>query len=229
MLADIDKGVRGLRIGFDLKYATAAATAEQVAAVQSALETLRQLGAVIVDVVVPDTTDVPNVWNVLCAKEAAVAHRANFPSHADQYGPYLREYLKIGTSISNADYDKAVRFRKDFASKYSNLVASVDSLACPVSAALPITKEAQYGTVAEFSAAVDKYFRQFNPVPTVSIATMPMNFAGIPTLTLPCGFSKDHMPMALQLVGSHMSEPLLCRIGHTYETATEWHRQHPTV
>src|SRR5262249_16130387 len=113
MLKDIDKDIHGLRLWFDLRYANTAATPQHVAAVQSAGQTLRQLGAQIVDVQVPDTSEVQKAWFTIVTKEAASAHKASFPSHADQYGPYFREFLKTGVSVSDGDYDNAVRFRRD--------------------------------------------------------------------------------------------------------------------
>ena len=53
--------------------------------------------------------------------------------------------------------------------------------------------------------------------------------AGTPTLSLRCGFSEAGLPYTIQFEGNRLSEPLLCRIGHTYEEATEWHSRHPTV
>jgi amidase len=229
MLKDIDKDIRGLRIGFDVRYVNTGATAEHVAALQSAVQTLRQLGAQIVDVQVPDTGEVQKAWFTIVTKEAAAAHKANFPLHADQYGLYFREFLKTGASVSDADYASAMQFRKDFASRYSAVVGSVDALVCPVFGSFPITKQAQYGSMADWQASLDKYLSQFSPPPSWTIFTMPVNFAGIPSLTLPCGFSKDGLPLGMEFVGPRMSEPRLCRIGRAYESVTEWHRRHPPI
>jgi amidase len=229
LLADIDKEVRGLRIGFDLGFAQMGATPEHVAAVRVAVQALRQLGTQVIDVQVPDTADVQKAWFTIATKEAAAAHKANFPAHADEYGPYFREFLKTGTAVSDVDYDSAVRFRKDYASRYSAVVGSIDALVCPVFGSFPITKKAQYGSMADWQAAMDQYMSQFDPAPAWTIFTMPVNFAGLPSLTLPCGFTKDGLPMGMELVGPRLSEATLCRIGNAYEKATDWHRRHPPV
>jgi amidase len=57
--------------------------------------------------------------------------------------------------------------------------------------------------------------------------TVPFDFNGAPTISVPCGLSSDGLPLSLQLVGKHLSEPMLCRIGHAYEQATGWHNLHP--
>ena len=61
------------------------------------------------------------------------------------------------------------------------------------------------------------------------IFTKPFNFAGVPTLSVPCGFSADGLPLSVQFVGSRLDEATLCRVGHAYEQATAWHTMHPPV
>jgi amidase len=57
----------------------------------------------------------------------------------------------------------------------------------------------------------------------------PFNFSGSPTLSVPCGFSPDGLPLSAQFVGRRLSESLLCRVGHAYQQATRWHLKHPPV
>jgi amidase len=61
------------------------------------------------------------------------------------------------------------------------------------------------------------------------IHTQPFNFSGSPTLSVPCGFSMDGLPLSVQFVGRRLSESVLCRMGHAYERATQWHLKHPAV
>ena len=62
----------------------------------------------------------------------------------------------------------------------------------------------------------------------IDVTTLPVNVAGLPGLSVPCGFS-DGLPVGMQLIGPHLSEPTLLRIGHVYEQATEWHKQRPSL
>ena len=57
--------------------------------------------------------------------------------------------------------------------------------------------------------------------------TCPVNLAGIPAISIPCGFTKSNMPIGMQLIGPHMSEGLLLRIAHAYEQKTTWHTKKP--
>lgn len=61
------------------------------------------------------------------------------------------------------------------------------------------------------------------------IFTKPFNLSGVPTLSVPCGFSDDGLPLSVQFVGARLSEALLCRVGHAYQQATDWHTRHPSV
>jgi amidase len=231
MLDELDKGVLGLRIGFDQRFATAGIHPEQSAAIQTAVDTLRRLGAHIVDVQIPDVADVSNMWYILCEKEAVAAHAANFPSHKDKYGPYFREILEMGAAVKEADYARAAQFRKDFSTKYRDMLSTVDAFACPVrpGGVFLISKEAQYGAMEDFKVAKEKYRNSYNPPFASDSFAQQDDFAGTPTITLPIGFSSDGLPLSMQFAGQALSEPTLCRIAHAYEEATGWYKKHPNV
>ena len=57
--------------------------------------------------------------------------------------------------------------------------------------------------------------------------TAPFDFNGAPTISVPCGLNSEGLPLSLQFVAKHLEEKLLCRVGHAYEQATEWHAVHP--
>ncbi len=57
--------------------------------------------------------------------------------------------------------------------------------------------------------------------------TCPMNLAGIPSISLPCGMSRTQLPIGMQLVGPHGAEERIYQAGYAYEQATEWHTMHP--
>jgi amidase len=231
MLDELDKGVHGLRVGFDRRFATEGIHPEQSAAIQAAVDALRQLGARIVDVQMPNVTEIQNMWLILCAKEAVTAHAANFPSRKNEYGPTFRDFLEMGAAVSAADYAKAVQYRKDLSTKYRAVLSTVDAFAYPVGVggAFSISKETQYGSMADFNAARDKYRNSYNPPLGPNMYTHQADLSGTPTITLPVGFSSEGLPLSMQLAGQALSEPTLCRIGHAYEEATGWYRKHPNI
>jgi amidase len=231
MLEELDKGVLGLRIGFDRHFATEGIHPEQSAAIQAAVDVLRQLGAQVVDVQMPNVTGIRDMWLILCAKEAVVAHAATFPSRKNEYDPYFREFLEMGAAVDAADYAKAIQYRKDLSIKYRAVLSTLDAFAYPAGngGAFSISKETQYGSMADFNAARDKYASSYNPPLGASAYTYQADFSGTPTITLPVGFSSEGLPLSTQFAGKVFSEATLCRIGHAYEEATGWYKKHPNV
>ena len=96
MVEDIDKGVAGVRIGFDLQYATKDIDPELAEAVLAGVKVLEDLGAEIVEVQLPDMDPYVAAWPTLCSAEAVAAHEATYPSRRDDYGPWFRGWLDKG-------------------------------------------------------------------------------------------------------------------------------------
>ena len=219
MLAQIESGVKGVRIGLDEGYVTDGVDPQLSQAVLDGVRVLQGLGAEIVDVKMPDVDRYLPSWHVLCPAEALDAHRQYYPSRRDDYGPFFRDWLDKGAKVSGADYAEANNMRAECNGLVRRALQDVDVLACPsmIGPAHPVTPEALYGPLDDNRGTA---FQRF---------TVPYDFNGAPTLSLPCGFSGDGLPLSLQFVGKHLAEPLLCRIGHTYEQATDWHTRRPPV
>ena len=219
MLAQIESGVKGVRIGLDEGYVTNGVDSQLSRAVLDGVRVLEGLGAEIVDVKMPDVDRYLPSWHVLCPAEALDAHRQYYPSRRDDYGPFFRDWLDKGAKVSGADYAQANNMRAECNGLIREALQDVDVLACPstIGPAHPVTPEALYGPLDDNRGTA---FQRF---------TVPYDFNGAPTLSVPCGFSGDGLPLSLQFVGKHLAEPLLCRIGHTYEQATDWHTRRPPV
>ena len=219
MLDGIDAGVQGIRIGLDEKYATDGVDPELAAAVIEGVAVMKELGAEIVPVQMPDVDSYLPAWPILCSAEAVAAHRENYPSRRDDYGPWFRGWLDMGAAVSGADYAEANNQRAELNGLIRDVFADIDALACPstIGPARPITREEMYGTL---SADRGTSFQRY---------TVPYDYNGAPTISLPCGLNSDGLPLSLQFVGKALSEPLLCRIGYAYEQATDWHNLHPPI
>lgn len=223
MLKTIHRGVKGLRVGVDEDYLTRDVDPEVAAAVRAAIDVLVELGAEPVDVTVPPLEEAVAGWTILCSAEAALAHEATYPSKADSYGPWFRAWLEIGRSVSGADYARANNIRNALRGRFAALMESIDLLACPSTAfpAHPVTRELLYGPLMPPSPG--------DPTSIMMRFTVPADFTGQPTLSVPCGFSRDGLPLSLQLVGRLWEEDVICRAGYAYQEATEWHLRHPEV
>jgi amidase len=215
------QGVAGLRIGFDRRYATANVDDDVAAAMDEVLATLTRLGASVVAVTMPDVSQVGNAWFELCFAEMLAVHATTFPSRAGDYGPGLRVVLESGQRQESAKFAAANRLRTEVSASIDSVLDTVDCLLCPSmsnSARAKETDPFDEDTVETWSALVRN-----------DVHTQPFNFSGSPTLSVPCGFSADGLPLSVQFVGRRLSEAMLCRIGHVYEQATSWHLKHPVV
>ena len=218
MLAGLEAGAKGLRIGWDQRYATEDMAPDYAAAVTAAVEVMAKLGAEIVPVSMPERlAEYLPAWAVLCTSEAADAHRATYPARAEEYGPWFREWLARGHAFSAADYAQANNLRAACVGEMRRTMQDVDLLACPSTAraAYPMSVTQAYGPIPEDR---DPWQTRF---------TVPMDYAGLPTISLPCGLSGDGLPLSLQFVAHALAEPLLIQAGAAYESASEWHRRHP--
>lgn len=223
MLADLYAGIDGMRVGFDRPYAIDGTDSGLVDSIDRVLDTLESLGAKIVDVTMPNHPPefFLETWLPICRYEAYKAHAATFPLQADRYGHFLRSFLEAGATVTDEQYVSANRQRGEFNRQFEEVLESVHAIVTPAGGVtIPIEAELLYGDGADFGAALGAMQRHF---------IIPADFAGTPTLTLPCGFSDAGVPYGVQIMGRRLSEPLLCRIGHTYEAATEWHERHPAI
>ena len=230
MVGELDRGVEGVRIGFDRAYALDGVDPGLARAIETAVEELERLGAEVVEVEVPDVSEIRAAWFVICAAEAVEAHRDNYPSRADEYGAYFREFLGVGVGVSEVDRANARQVRVEFSDRFRATIASVDAVVSPAAGApFALAPGLQYGSMTEWNQALAEISQSLGIEKDITSFTFPHDFAGTPGLALPCGFSDEGLPYTMQLAGSPLSEAMLCRIGHAYEEATEWHGRHPPV
>jgi amidase len=225
MRAALGQGVEGLRIGIDRPYALTGIDRGQGLALQTALAGLKNLGARIVDVKMPDLSDLLPIWSTICSAEIVEAHRGDYPVRADRMGPYFRAFLEKGAAVTPEQLADARAKRRTFTAQFSAVLESVDVMAGPAGGdpAWPITHAIQVGPLAAYHAAWSK------SAPRSAEFTMPMDLAGVPAICLPCGFSSDGLPYSIQFTGRRMSEAMLVRVAHAYEQATAWHTRHPVA
>ncbi|MGI9325316.1 MAG: amidase [Pseudomonadales bacterium] len=222
LLHELEAGIHGVRIGYDANYSSEGTDPELLAAVEEAVATLKDLGATVVEIKMPESIrSLGDDWFTICSAEAVRAHAAWFPSQAGEYGEYFSDFLNGGTEVTSEQYAASMAVRYQFSQEFVRILNAVDAIVSPAAgASISITPGMQYGGVesmAPFMAPLQMHF------------TVPADFAGTPTLTLPCGRSTTGNPFGLQLMGSQLTEPMLCRIGHAYESATEWHKLHPPL
>ncbi len=221
-LADLDTGVRGMRIGVDPAYNETGVAGQIVETLGNARRLFEDRGATIREVKLPDHDAVNAAWGSYAGVEAAVVHAATYPSQASEYGPTesgtIAGLIEHGRTITAIDLMKLHHARLAFSGALAKVFADIDLLLIPTQplADFTISQEAQLFTLPDELTA----FLRF---------AAPFDMAGNPTLTLPGGFTAKGLPLSFQVVGQHLDEALLVRAGHAYQQATDWHRRHPTV
>ncbi len=141
-----------------------------------------------------------------------------FNTRHDGFGDEVKARIMVGNYVLSAGhagqfYTNAKKVQRLIRREFMKVFKEVDLLIMPTHPA-PAFK---FGAFDENKLQMDlqDYF------------TCPMNLAGIPAISLPCGFSKDKLPIGFQLIGSHLSEELIYRVAHAYEQQTPWHAVHP--
>jgi amidase len=217
-LAADDGELRGLRLGFDERYALDGTDGDTGRAVAEALATLRALGAEVVALRFPDVAAAVADWPLNCAVETAVAHEPTYPARRAAYGPGFAALIDAGRALTGTDYQHILLRRRDFAGRVDAALANVDAMLIP---AQPFTTPtvARMQTLGQVPAELAALIRY----------TAPFDMSGHPSLTLPVGFTSGGLPIGAQLVGRHLGEAALCRVGRAYQRATDWHRRHPPL
>jgi amidase len=217
-LESIGDGIRGLRVGIDRGYATDGIDGQVVAALTEAERVLVGLGATIREVRFPAYQKLVSQWIAMCAVETAAAHANTYPARKAEYGPDLAALIEQGLATKGTDIAPINLERLRFSRELSELFEVVDILLIPT---MPVPIPSL--------EVMKAYGEDPNVLLNILRFTAPFDFSGSPTLTLPNGFDTAGMPLSMQLVGPHLSEDVLTRAGHAFQTATSWHRRPPPV
>jgi amidase len=217
-LAGIGDGVRGLRIGVDRKYTQEGIDPQIVTALQEAERTLADLGAEIREVRFPSYEKLVSQWIPMCSVETAEAHLETYPSRKNEYGPELAQLIEQGRSVSGVEIAAIHHERLKFCGKLAALFGDIDLLLIPtMPVPIPtLTKMGEYGADPNILLSILRFTAVFD-------------FSGSPTITLPMGMASDQMPLSMQLVGPHLSEAVLARAAHAFQSTTDWHTRRPPI
>jgi amidase len=211
--------VKGIRIGVDQNYCTKNVDPQVSKAVLATTAVLKDLGAEIREVQFTVSDQDLNDWFSICAAETAAAHEKFFPSRADDYGPTFRSFLEEGVKVSGIEYVNATVRRQFMRRQLDDLFQKIDLLLCPSMSSLPMLLK-DFPPDARLSRSATG---------GLLLQTAPFDLSGSPTISVPCGFSAEGLPISLQLVGRQGEEGLVMQTGHAYEQATEWHKRRPTL
>ncbi len=225
----------GLRVGLPKEYFTKDLSPDVAACVEGAVKELERQGAIPVEVSLPNQHLAVPVYYVLAPAEASsnlsrfdgVRYGYRAPGYADLndlyrksraqgFGSEVKRRILVGTYVlSHGYYDayylQAQKVRRLIARDFAEAFARCDVIAGPAapSVAFPIG--------AKTSDPVQMYLED--------LYTISVNLAGLPGLSVPCGFGEGGLPVGLQVIGNYFDEARMLRVAHQYQQATDWHRR----
>ncbi|PKB70631.1 MAG: aspartyl/glutamyl-tRNA amidotransferase subunit A [SAR202 cluster bacterium Io17-Chloro-G6] len=229
--ASLGQDIKGLRLGVPEEYFVEGMEAGTRKAVEEAVATLEGLGASIRPVSLPTTRYALACYYIIAPSECSanlarydgVKYGYSYQDTGDMweamektreygFGPEVTRRVMLGTyALSSGYYDayylKAQQARTLIKQDFDRVFQEVDVLITPTS---PVTA---FKIGEMIGDPVQMYL--------IDVCTLPVNIAGLPGLSVPCGFS-DGLPVGMQLIGPHFSEESLLRTAHAYETATRW-------
>jgi aspartyl-tRNA(Asn)/glutamyl-tRNA(Gln) amidotransferase subunit A len=181
---------------------------------ESALGVLRALGMETKDTSIPLLDETEDAGNRIAWVQATLFHQQQgyYPARASDYGEDVRSRLEMGTKVSAVNYLEALEVQKQFFQQLHLSIAesAVDAIAFPAtSIEAPLIGQDTIRLAAHDYPTRALLLRQNRPA----------NLAGVPAISLPCGFSRSGLPVGLQLMGSASSETALLRIAHAFERA----------
>lgn len=218
-LAELELGVKGLRIGVPRNYFFDHVESEVETRVREAIERLRAEGAQIVEVEIPMADMIAAVEFGLCMPEASAYHREAIRTRADLYEPDVRTFLEAGMMVPAVDYIAALRHRTLMQAAWRRMFEGLDAIIGPaVAAAATPRGELSYtwpdGTVEPTSSVFIRL-------------SAPANVTGLPSVSVPCGLGRNGLPVAFQLMGRPFGEARILRIARAYERTSDWTARKP--
>jgi len=207
-LAAISQGVRGLRLGIDVRYFETYAESEVVKATLAAVSRLEDAGMKLVDVDLFNLPEICNHWLAVAGSEALRAYgREKFRQTIDRFGRNVRELMTVGQQTASDDLLRAAEARRRTETLLDVAFGSADYLLLPGAGS-------RVPPLSMMSVEPD--------VPAEAVAagiafSAPFNFTGHPTLSLPNGLDADGLPLGIQLVARPFDEAGLLKVGYAAE------------
>jgi aspartyl-tRNA(Asn)/glutamyl-tRNA(Gln) amidotransferase subunit A len=236
--AILHRDIKGLKIGIPKEFFVAGMDADVEQSVKEAIKQLESLGAIPVEISLPHTGYAVATYYVLATSEASsnlarydgvkYGLRAEGKDLMDMYlntrskgfGAEVKRRIMIGTyALSSgyyeAYYKKAQQVRTLIKKDFEDAFHDVDLIVTPTS------PTAAFRIGEKTSDPLQMYLSD--------IFTISVNLAGVPAISVPCGFTSQNLPVGLQLIGKHFDEESLFKVAYAYEQATDWHTRRPNL
>ncbi|MGV8073298.1 MAG: Asp-tRNA(Asn)/Glu-tRNA(Gln) amidotransferase subunit GatA [Syntrophobacteraceae bacterium] len=238
-LSSLKKPMKGLRLGIPKEYFIEGMNPDVSSVVQRAIKTCENLGAEILETSLPHTEYGVAAYYIIAPAEASsnlarydgVKYGLRVPdskelitmyrrSRSQGFGVEVKRRIMLGTYVLSAGYydayyRKASQVRTLIRQDFINSFEHCDALLTPV-APIPAFKKGE-----KMDDPLQMYLSD--------VFTLPASLAGIPGISVPCGFSSEGLPIGLQILGPHFQEDKILRIAYQFEQATNFHRSRPKL
>jgi aspartyl-tRNA(Asn)/glutamyl-tRNA(Gln) amidotransferase subunit A len=235
----LGQSIKGLRLGIPKEYFIEGMDPDVLATVNKAIQTCRELGAEIMEVSLPHTEYGVAAYYIIAPAEASsnlarydgVKYGVRVPdardlmtmyrqSRSQGFGPEVKRRIMLGTYVLSAGYydayyKKASQVRTLIRKDFLDAFEKCDALLAPVSP-IPAFK---------IGEKTDDPLQMY----LSDVFTLPASLAGIPGISVPCGFSSQNLPIGLQILGPHFREDMVLRVAYQFEQATGLHRAKPDL
>jgi len=236
---ELERGIRGLKLGVPREYFVAGMDAEVEQAVRTGIETLRGLGAELVDVSLPHTRYAVATYYILANAEAS-SNLARYDgvrygvrttpatnlldmyrrTRAEGFGAEVKRRIMLGTYALSAGYydayyKKAQQLRTLFRQDFHQASTQCDALLAPVS------PTAAFRLGERLDDPLQMYLADVFPIP--------VNLAGLPAMSMPCGLTRQQLPIGLQVIAPPFRETTLLQVAAAFEAATDFHTHKPPL
>ncbi len=219
---NLKKLPRRIRLGMPRDYYFDRLDNEVRSVVLYAAKHFEQRGAEIVEISLPSLAASVEPSNHIALAEAAYYHAGMgwFPARAADYGEDVRKRLEMGPDVRAVDYLRAFEMQQRVRAEFDCAFALVDAILAP---ATPVA-------APHLGQKVLQLCGEEEPVRAALLRPCrPANLAGLPAISVPCGFTRDGLPIGLQIIGPRCGEEMVLRIALAYEQAHDWHTKHPAL
>jgi aspartyl-tRNA(Asn)/glutamyl-tRNA(Gln) amidotransferase subunit A len=217
VMGELDRPITGLRIGVQRRWFLDDLAPALSAAIESALARFRELGAEIVDI---DLGDIERSHELLAFKvllaDAYNLHKDRLEATPEAFGRDVYTRAMLGKEVRGHEYAAALRWNEGFKHRLRHVFGSVDAILSPT---VPFgAPKAEAGLQGDAWFATIRHITRY---------TYCWSFAGVPALSVPCGFDDEGLPLGMQIAAPWFEEATALRLGHAYQTATDHHLREP--
>ena len=219
--AALGQDVKGLRIAVATNHYWDGMSPETGDVLEAALGEMSKLGMSVTRRTVPYHAELRGLGNIVASSEFCTLHDDWLRNEHEQYAPLVRARMKQGYAFTAVEYLKAIQVRPRITRAFvDDVFGNADAMFLPV-LRFPVP------AIADTDVGDSEHMNEV--LGSINHCTWPINYLGLPGLSVPCGFSAGGLPVGFQLVGRPFAEAMLLRIAGAYERATGWPDRKPPL